>query len=433
MYYSEYHRKLTTPEKAVAPIGDGAVIVHGMAVGEPPALLGAMADRGRQGELKDLKVYSMLPMAHSARTILAPGLSHQIHHYSWFVSASDRELVKAGLNYFVPNEFHQIPRLCRDFMDIDAALTTVSPMDRAGFFTFGAVNDYISTAARCARRLVVEVNPRMPRVFGESLLHVSEVDAIVEYDTPLLEVTPTPPKAEAEQIGRLIAELIPHGATLQLGIGGIPNAVCHHLENHQDLGIHTELLCPGMVHLIKKGVITGRAKTLHPRKHVFTNALGDREMYEFMHDNPSMESHPVSYTNDPHIIARNDKMISINSTLEVDLLGQCNSEQLGGFEFSGTGGQLDFVRGAFNSAGGKSFIAFYATAHGSQVSRVVSRFAPGTVVTTPRMDVHYLATENGVVNLKGKSTRERALDIISLAHPRFREDLLKEAEQMRLL
>ena len=176
MYLTEYHHKLTTPEKAVAALRDGDTIVHAMAVGEPPALLAAIADRVRQGHLKDLKVYSLLPMGHAERTILAVELSGQIHHYSWFVTAADRELVKAGLNFFVPNEFHQIPRLCRDFMDVDAALPTVSPMDNAGFFTFGAVNDYISTAARCGRRLLVEVNPRMPRVFGESLLHVSEVD-----------------------------------------------------------------------------------------------------------------------------------------------------------------------------------------------------------------------------------------------------------------
>jgi itaconate CoA-transferase len=188
-----------------------------------------------------------------------------------------------------------------------------------------------------------------------------------------------------------------------------------------------------MMHLIKKGVITGRRKNLHPRKHIFTNALGDRAMYEFMHDNPSMESYPVSYVNDPHTIAQNEHMISINSTIEVDILGQCNSEYLGGFEFSGTGGQLDYVRGAFNSRGGKSIIAFYATAHNGEVSRVVPRFQPGTVVTTPRMDTHFLVTEYGAVNLKGKSTRERALDIISIAHPRFREGLLKEAEVMRLL
>ncbi len=433
IYSSEYRRKLTSPEEAVAKIAPGATLVHGMVSGEPPALLAAIAQRVRAGGLEDLKVFSLLPMEHAAKTILAPDLLGKIHPFCWFLTAFDRDLVKAGLNYFVPNEFHQIPRLCREFMEIDVTVTTVSPMDKAGFFSFGTVNDYISTAARHCGQLLVEVNPHMPRVFGDSLLHVSEVDAIVENAMPLLEVTPAPPKPEAETIGRLIAEMIPDGATLQLGIGGIPNAVCLFLENHRDLGIHTELMCPGMVHLIKKGAITGRQKTLHPRKHVFTNAIGDREMYAFMHDNPSMESYPVSYTNAPEIIAQNDRMISINSTIEVDLLGQCNSEYLGGSEFSGTGGQLDYVRGAFNSKEGKSIIAFYATAHNGEVSRVVPRFEGGTVITTPRMDTHYLATEYGVVNLKGKSTRERALDIISLAHPRFRDDLLKEAHNLRLL
>jgi itaconate CoA-transferase len=278
----------------------------------------------------------------------------------------------------------------------------------------------------------VEVNRHMPRVFGDSLLHVSEVDAIVEYDAPLAELIPAAPKPEAETIGKHIAAMVPDGATIQLGLGGIPNAVCLYLEGHKDLGIHTELMCPGMVHLIKKGVITGRRKNRHPRKHVFTNALGDRELYEFIHDNPSMESYPVSYTNNPQVIAANDNMISINSTLEVDLLGQCNSEYLGGFEFSGTGGQLDYVRGAFNSKGGKSIIAFYSTTHHGEVSRVVPRFAAGTVTTTPRMDTHYLVTEYGAVNLMGKSTCERAMEIVKLAHPKFRDGLTAEARKMCL-
>ncbi len=433
MYTAEYKRKLTTPSQAVASLKSASTIVHGMATSEPPALLEAIAARIRNGDLKDLKVFSLFPMAHAARTILAPDLCDCVFPHSWFVSASDRALVKVGLNYFVPNEFHQVPRLCREFMDIDLTVTTVSPMDKAGFFTFGAVNDYISTAARHCRRLIVEVNPKTPRVFGDSLLHISEVDAVVENEAPLMEVKPSAPKPEAKIIGRLIAELIPDGATIQLGIGAIPNAVAGFLEGHQDLGIHTELLCPGMVDLIKKGVITGRKKNIHVRKHVFTNALGDRELYEFMDDNPSLESYPVSYTNAPEVIARNDQMISINSTIEVDLLGQCNSEFLDKSQFSGTGGQLDFVRGAFNSKGGKSFIAFYSTAHGGQVSRIVPRFEPGTAITTPRMDTHYLATEYGVVNLKGKSTRERALDIINLAHSKFRDDLLRQADEMRLL
>jgi itaconate CoA-transferase len=433
MYGQEYHRKLTTPEKAVADIADGVTIVHGMATGEPPALLGAIADRVRQGGLRDLKIFSLLNMEHAARTILVPDLADRIHLFSWFMTKSSRDLEQARLDTFVPNEFHRIPRYCREFMDIDTVVTTVSPMDKAGFFSFGTINDYISTAARHCRRLIVEVNPQAPRVFGESLLHVSEVDAIVENDVPLMEMVPAAPKPEAEAIGRAVAEMIPDGATLQLGIGGIPNAVCHYLEGHKDLGIHTELMCPGMVHLIKKGAITGHRKNIHRWKHIFTNAIGDREMYEFLNDNPSMESYPVDYTNDPAVIAQNDNLISINSTIEVDLLGQCNSEFLSGHEFSGTGGQLDYVRGAFNSKGGKSFIAFYATAHNGEISRVVPHFAPGTVVTTPRMDTHYLATEYGIVNLMGKSTQERALDIISLAHPKFRDDLLAEAKKMGIV
>jgi itaconate CoA-transferase len=433
MYRSEYRRKLTTPDQAVASIPHAATVVHGMANGEPPALLAAIAQRVRQGDLRELKVFSFLPMQNAAATILSPDLAGLIHTHCWFVSGSDRDQVRAGKHFFVPNQFHQLPRLIRDFMEVDVTVTTVSPMDRAGFFSFGTVNDYITTAARHCGRLIVEVNRRMPRVFGDSLLHVSEVDAIVEYDAPLAEIIPTAPKPEAETIGKHVAAMVPDGATIQLGLGGIPNAVCRYLEGHRDLGIHTELLCPGMVHLIKKGVINGRRKNRHCRKHVFTNALGDQELYDFIHDNPSMESYPVSYTNDPEVIAAHDRMISINSTIEVDLLGQCNSEFLGGFEFSGTGGQLDFVRGAFNSQEGKSIIAFYATAHNGEVSRVVPRFAPGTVTTTPRMDTHYLVTEYGAVNLMGKSTCERALEIVKLAHPKFRDDLLAEARKMCLM
>lgn len=433
MYHQQYRQKLTTPEDAVAPIADNSVLIHGMAAAEPPALLGAIAGRARAGDLKELKVYSLLPMRYAAETVLSEDLAHTIHAYSWFVSTSDRSMVRGGQAQFVPNEFHQVPRLIRDFMEVDTVVTSVSPMDKAGFFTFGAVNDYISTAARHCGRLIVEVNPNMPRVFGDSLLHVSEVDAIVEYEAPLPEAAPAIPKPEARAIGKLIAEMIPDGACLQLGIGGIPNAVAESLSNHKNLGLHTELFCPGMVDLIRKGVINGSRKNKHTRKHLFTNALGDRDLYEFIDDNPSMESYPVSYTNAPHIIAKNDRMISINSTIQVDLEGQCNSEFLDGCQFSGTGGQLDYVRGAFHSQGGMSVIAFYSTAHDDQVSRIVPRFAEGTMVTTPRMDTHYLATEYGVVNLKGKSTKQRALEIISLAHPKFRDELGKQAREMGLI
>lgn len=432
-YFAEYRDKLTTADKAVEDIQDASTIVPGMACAEPAALLAAIANRARQGDLKNIKIYFLSPAEHAAMTILAADLCDCIQTYSWFVGTADRSLTKVGLNYFVPNYFHQIPRIIKDFMEIDFTITTVSPMDKSGCFSFGTANDYTSTAARCCKKLIVEVNRHMPRVFGDSTLHISEIDAIVENDVPLFQTIPPKPTPEDSIIGTYIAEMVPDGATIQLGAGGLPNAVARHLMGHRNLGIHTELLCPGMIDLIGKGMITGRNKSLHPRKHVFTLARGTKKMYDFMDNNPTMESYPVSYVNDPAVIAQNDNMISINSILEVDLLGQCNAEFLAGTQFSGTGGQLDFVRGAFNSRGGKSILAFHSTAKNGEASRVVSRFEAGTVVTTPRMDTHYLITEHGVVNLKGKSTRERALDIISIAHPKFREDLLREAENMYLL
>ncbi|MBN1189727.1 MAG: acetyl-CoA hydrolase/transferase family protein [Dehalococcoidales bacterium] len=432
-YLNEYKRKLTTPEKAVDIIKNGDTIIHGLCIAEPPALLAAIADRAREGSLKDIKVYTMCPTENAANTILAPDISDCVQTYTWFVEKSDRALVKVGLCYYVPNYFHQIPRIIRDFMEVDVTVTTISPMDKGGYFTLGTANDITSTAARHSKHFIVEVNKNMPRVFGDSLIHISEVDAIVENHVPLIDVPPPMAQPEDDIIGKSIAAMVPDGATIQLGIGGIPNAVAKYLSGHKDLGIHTELFCPGMVDLIQKGVVTGKKKTLHPRKSVFTAARGTSEMYEFMDDNPGIESYPVYHTNDPAIIAQNDNMISINSIIEVDLLGQCNSEYLAGSQYSGTGGQLDFVRGAFNSRGGKSFLAFYATAKKGKVSRIVPRFKTGTVITTPRMDTNYLVTEYGMVNLKGKSTRDRVLDIISIAHPDFRDSLMIEAENMHLV
>jgi len=432
-YAAEYKKKLTTAEKAVRRIKNGDTLVHGSTISEPPALLEAIAGRAREGSLKNLKVYSSLPMEYAAKTVLSPDLSDCIQAYSFFVTTADRARVKVGLSYYVPNYIHQIPRLISDYMNIDVVVATVSPMDNSGYFTFGAVNDYTSVAARNCKTLIVEVNENMPRVFGDSLLHISEVAAVVENHVPLLEMPTPEPKPEDEVIARYIAEMVPDGATIELGLGGIPNAIAHLLEGHKDLGIHTGVFVPAMVDLIEKGVITGRKKTLHPRKHVFMVAQGTKKMYDFINDNPSMESYPASYTEEPSVIARNNNMISINTIIEVDLTGQCNAEYMAGSQFSGTGGQLDFVRGAFNSAGGKSIQAFYSTARNGKVSRIVPRFAPGTVVTIPRMDTHYLATEYGVIDLKGKSTRDRALSIIGIAHPDFRDDLLRQAEDMYLI
>jgi itaconate CoA-transferase len=432
-WIGEYRKKKTSPENAVRLVKSGNTVVYGMSISQPPALLSALADEARAGSVRDLWLYTFLPREHAARSVLSPDLCDCFINLSWFVGVADRNMVKVGMDYHVPSYLHQIPKIVAEYMDIDVVMTTVSPMDKAGYFSFGTGNDYISTAARHCRKLIVEVNRNMPRVFGDSFLHISEVDAVVENDVPLLELRIADPKPEDDIIGPAIAAMVPDGATLQLGIGNLPNAVTRYLPDHSDLGIHTELFTEGMVDLIEKGVVTGRKKTLHPRKHVFTTAAGTQRMYEFMDDNPSMESYPASYVCNPDIIAKNDTMISINSVLEVDLLGQANAEFLEGTTFSGTGGQLDFVRGAFASRGGKSILAFYSTAKGGEISRVVPRLPTGSVVTTPRADADYLATEYGIVNLKGKSTRQRALSIISIAHPRFRDELMLEAENMFLV
>ena len=432
-YEQQYRAKLTRPDRAVEHISSGDTVVYGMSIAQPPALLAALAAQARRGDVTGLKVYTFLPRDPAAKTVLSPDLADTIENYSWFVGAADRDSVKVGLNYHVPSYLHQIPQLVEEYMDTDVAMATVSPMDKSGFFSLGTANDYFSTAARTSRKLILEVNRSMPRVFGDAFIHISEVTAVVENHVPLMELKIADPKPEDDIIGPAIAELVPDGATIQLGIGNVPNAVARYLIDHRDIGIHTEMFTEGMVDLVETGVANGCRKTIHPYKHVFTTAAGTKRMYEFMDDNPSIESYPASHVCSPAVIAKNATMISINSVLEVDLLGQANAEHLEGATFSGTGGQLDFVRGAFASKGGKSFLAFYATAKGGTISRVVPQLPPGAVVTTPRADTHYLATEYGVVNLKGKSTRERALAIIGIAAPQFRDELTRAAENMYLI
>lgn len=431
-YLSEYRQKLTAPANAIDRVQNGDTVVVGVNFSEPPALLQALAQRAREGKLSRIKTYSFNPQKYAAETIFSLDIADCIQPNAWFVSAPVRHMVRVGLAYFVPSYLHQVPRLIKETMQVDTVISAVSPMDKAGFFSFGAAA-YITVAARHSKKVIVEVNENMPRVFGDALIHISEIDAIVEHHVPVMESVIPPVKPEDEMIGQKIAELVPDGACLQLGIGIVPNAVAKSLSHHKDLGIHTELLGPGMIDLIKKGVINGRRKTFHPGKHLFSVAYGTKEEFEFMNDNPSMESYCSDYIMDPVNIAKNRDMIAINSILEVDLTGQCNAETIEGMQFSGTGGQLDFVRGAYNAPGGKAILAFYSTAKDGEVSRVVPRLEPGAGITTPRMDTHYLATEFGIVNLKGLSTRDRALAIISIAHPKFRDDLLREADNFRLL
>lgn len=433
----EYQQRLTTPEDAVQLLCSDTNIALGVALNQPPALMTAIAQRLRDGSLHNLRLYYQNAMPHMAETVLADDVLHTVHPHTFFLTEVDRRIVKKQIATgkkilsYVPAYFYQTPRLFTEFIKLDACLITVSPMDKGGYFSLGTNNDWSSTAIRNCKYAIVEVNPHMPRVFGESLLHVSEVHKIVEHAVPLPESVNRDADPRDEGIGKAIAERVPNGATLQFGIGGIPNAVCRFLSNHNDLGIHSELLTPSMAALVEMGVINGRRKTLHRWKHVFTLALGNRALFDFMDDNASVESYPVSYNNQPSVIAGNYQMTSVNSALEIDLYGQVSAESIGWHEFSGTGGALDFMRGAFESPGGKSFLALYATAKNDTVSRIVPRLT--SLVTDPRMDTEYVVTEYGVTNLKGKSTRERALSLIELAHPKFREELLAEAQKMTLV
>ena len=354
-----------------------------------------------------------------------------------FMGPIERELVKRGeqdgrkVVNFVPVAFSDAPKLLSEHVQLDTFVTVVSPMDRHGYFSFGANNDYASTAARAARRTIIEVNEHMPRVFGDSMVHVSEVDAIVEHHAPLYEVAEDPPSADEERIGEIVAEMIPDGACLQMGIGALPNTVCNHLRSRKDLGIHTELLSPGLVDLIECGAVTNRRKKTFPGRTVFTFALGTQKMYTLLHDNPAVNSHPVHIVNDPRHIAKNPNVVSVNATLQIDLTGACNSESLGKRQYSGSGGQLDFVRGARRSRNGRSIIAACSTAKDGQISRIVPELTGA--VTTPRNDVDTIVTEYGAARLIGLSGEDRARALINLAHPTHREELTHKARTLRLI
>ena len=426
----EYQRKLTSADEAVTLIPDGSSIVQPLIAGEPPAVLAAIAGRARSGGFTNLTMRALLPFSATKATVLDPDLKDVIRWDSLFVGGADRAAVAEGRAGFTPNFFHQVPRLLSEFIPVDVCIATVSPMDRHGYMSLGVAVDYTSTAARVAKILILEVNSHMPRTHGRSFIHISEATAVVENDNPLPEL-PTPAmRDEDEAIGKAIAEMVPNGATIQLGIGGVPNAVAQYLRDHEDLGIHSEMFTDSMVDLIEDGVANGVRKTLHPRKALFTFAAGTERLYRFLDDNPYCEAQPVSYTNSPDVIAQNNELISVNAAIEIDLSGQCCAESIGPAQFSGTGGQADFVRGAFNSPGGKSFLALYSTAKGGKVSRIVPMLTLGAVVTTARQDVHYVVSEYGVAMLKGKSVSERAKSLIGLAHPKFRDELTAAAKKL---
>jgi len=425
-----YESKRMTAAEAADGVESGQRLCMGMALAEPPALLSALAARAEAGDLDEVRLYYFHSMPHAAETVLRYDLMDRIRPHCFFLGPVERALLARGeadgrrTVAFVPGAFSQAPRLMSEAAPMDVFVTTVSPMDRHGYFSLGTNNDYGSSLVRSARRVIVEVNRHMPRVRG-GMVHVSEVDGIVENDVPLIESPIRKRSPEDAAIGAIIAGLVEDGSCLQMGIGALPDAVCAALDGHRDLGVHTELLSPGLVDLMRKGAVTNSRKTTDPGLSIFTFAMGDRALYDYIDDNAAIESRPVEYVNDPSVIARNDRVVSVNATLQIDLSGACNSEHLAGRQFSAAGGQLDFVRGAYASRGGRSIIACHSTAKGGAVSRITTRL--DGPVTTPRNDTHLVVTEYGHVDLKGLSGFERAKALIGLAHPRFRDDLTAAA------
>ncbi len=423
-----YQAKLLSPQEAVRYIKSGDNIVLPIGPGEPPALMNALMDRA--SELEGVVIHQMLPVRKSAY-LSDPKMAPHIRHNSWFTSGLTRAGVNEGWMDFTPAHFSEIPALMSPAVDVVMAI--VSPMDKHGYFTLGLTVDYTVNAISKARLVLVEVNPNMPRTMGSGVVHVSEVSYVVEDTSPIPEL-PDPPITETDAaIGRHIADLIEDGSTVQIGIGGIPNAVAKLLVEKKDLGIHTEMITSSIVDLVEAGAVTGKKKTINPGKIIGNFAFGTRRLYDFVDDNPSVEIHSVAYTNNPYVIGQNYKMVSINSTLEVDFLGQCASESIGPKQFSATGGQSDFVKGANLSPGGKSFIALPSTAKDGKVSRIVPMLAQGAMVSTSKNDVDYVVTEFGAVRLRGKTARERALSLISIAHPDFRDELKDAARKMGLI
>lgn len=425
-----WHKKSITAEEAAQKIRSGQRIFLTGNCSTPQVFLQALV--ARHQELTSVELVQLLSMGLSES--ITADIADHIRVNSLFISAALRSSVRNGLADFTPQHLSDIPRLFRSGrLVLDVAVLQVSPPDEHGFCSYGVETGVSKTAAECAGLVIAEVNPHMPRTHGDSFIHVNQIDYFIDVDYPLQEIYPVPASEVQQKIAAHIAELIPDGATLQMGIGGIPDAVLRNLTNHKNLGVHTELFSNGVMEMIERGVITNAMKSLHPGKVVAGFTLGTRELYRYIHDNPVFEMHPTEYVNDPFIIAKNDRMVSINSAIEIDLTGQVCADSIGTEFYSGAGGQLDFVRGAARSKGGMTFIALPSTARNDTVSRIVPQLKPGAGVVTTRYDVHYVATEYGVVDLWGRSIAERVHALVSIAHPAFRDELLAYAREQRYI
>ena len=424
-----YKDKVTTAAEAVEDVHHGHRVFIGSGAGEPQSLVEALAKRR---DVDDTEIVHIMTLG------IAPyadaKLDQRFRHNAFFIGPNVRDAVLQGRADYTPIFLSEIPRLFRSGrLVIDRALIQVSPPDEHGYCSYGVSTDIVKSAAESAKRVIAEVNSNTPRVLGDCFIHVRDIDQLVPSDAPILEAPQGAPDELSRNIARHIADLVEDGATMQLGIGTIPDAVLHFLINHKDLGIHTEMFSDGIIPLVEKGVITNARKSIHRGKIIASFVLGSRKLYDFIDNNPMVEFHPTEYTNDPFIIAQNDRMVSINSALEVDLTGQVCADSLGKMFYSGIGGQVDFVRGCSRAKGGRAIIALPSTASGETISRIVPTLKEGAGVVTSRGDVQYVVTEFGAAYLHGRSIRERALALIEIAHPKFRPWLMAEAKARHMV
>lgn len=427
-----YQAKRKSPEEVAMYVKSGDVCACPTGLEEPTAICEAVAARAMRGELTGVVHHATLSV--KGGPFMKPELKGKYDYVSWFTGGPVRKGIQEGIHTYIPNNYSTIPGLWRDVQPrLDVFYAEVSPMDKHGYFSCPMAGAEVVAMREKASIILLDVNDQMPRVMGDCLIHISQVTALCESSRPLLVLNNPPLSDDDKKIGQMIADEVCDGATLQLGIGGIPNAVGVLLKDKKDLGLHTEMFTDSMVDLLECGAVTNMKKPIHVGKTVATLAWGSKKMYDFMDDNPAFEMYPVSYINNPAVIAQHDNFVSVNSCVEVDLFGQICSESIGTKHYSGSGGQLDFVRGANMSKGGKGFIAMLSTTKGGTISKIKPILTPGSIVTTPRNEVDFLVTENGIVRLKGQTASQRAKMIISLAAPQFREELEYEAKKMNLI
>ena len=419
--------KRRQPEAVLEHIGEGDDVIVGMFNSEPVTVLDALEANAER--LSDIRIHQMFP--YPERRYMH-GVFPGLRHVSWFLSPANREAFHKGTCDLVPNNFSEVPALLRRTTRCSLVLAAVSPPDRHGYFSLGTHADYVAPLIGEAP-FFVEVNHRMPRTYGENQVHISQVVGWCEADYQLSELPPRPLQEADRKIAGYVTERIPNGATLQAGIGSIPNEVLRLLSDQKELGVNSELLADGFVDLIERGVITGTRKRTHRNKAIAANALGSQRLYEFVKENPGVEFWPVDHTNNERNIAAEDSFVAINATLEVDFLGQCASESLGSEYWSSSGGQPDFARGALFSENGQSFIVLHSTAAEESISRIVAQLHPGAAVTTFKNTVDRVVTEYGVAELRGSSIRERTRKLIGIAHPKFRDELERKAKAMNFL